>query len=74
MVKTVLYTYLGTNGTVTTPIQLPNVYCVKKYQLIADEGKMLTNGENYYSAITVTQEDLDNWYEVDVKKTKANYK
>ena len=42
MIKQVTYTYLGTNGTLTTPIHLEGIYSVKKIVLTADEGKKLT--------------------------------
>ena len=29
MKKTIIYTYLGTNGTITTPIHLEGIYSVK---------------------------------------------
>ena len=68
MIKTILYTYLGTNGTLTTPIHLPGVYCVKKYDLIADEGKKLTkNGTDLHKFVTVAEAEVEKWYEVDVE-------
>ena len=36
MKKQVLYTYLGTNGTLTTPIHLEDIYYVRKYRLWAE--------------------------------------
>ena len=66
MNKTLIYTYLGTNGTLTTPIHLPDVYCIKQYQLIADTKKKLTkDGVNLFNAITIDINDIDNWFEID---------
>jgi hypothetical protein len=66
MTKTLLYTYLGTNGTLITPIHLQNVYCVKKYQLTADNNKHLTkNGKDLYKTITVLPSEVDSWYEIE---------
>lgn len=69
MTKTILYTYLGTNGTLITPIHLPGVYCVKKYSLVADEGKKLTkNGTDLHKFVTVAEAEAEKWYEVDVEQ------
>lgn len=67
MTKTLFYTYLGTNGTLTTPIHLPNVYCIKKYQLVADNKKKLTkDNKTFVKAITIPIDELELWYEVEV--------
>ena len=42
MIKQITYTYLGTNGVLTTPIHIEGVYSIKKIVLIADAGKQLT--------------------------------
>lgn len=66
MIKTVIYTYLGTNGTISTPIYLEGIYSVKNYNLIAEMGKVLTkDGINTYGHITVPENELDQWYEID---------
>lgn len=66
MKKTIIYTYLGTNGTISTPIHLEGIYSVKKYNLIADENKLLTkDGINTYGHITVPEDELDQWYEIE---------
>lgn len=68
MKKTILYTYLGTNGTISTPIHLENIYSVKRYSLLADEDKLLTkDGIKTYSNIIVPENELDQWYEIDKK-------
>lgn len=65
MLKTIIYTYLGTNGTLSTPIHLEGIYSVKNYSLIADKDKQLTkDGEHFYSSITVPENEIDQWYEV----------
>ena len=66
MTKQVLYTYLGTNGTLTTPIHLEGIYSVKKIILTADSGKQLTQDDiNYCSVATVhTEEEALLWKEV----------
>ena len=65
MTKTIIYTYLGTNGTLSTPIHLEDIYSVKNYSLIADKDKQLTkDGKYFYSSITVPENEIDQWYEV----------
>lgn len=65
MTKTIIYTYLGTNGTLSTPIHLEGIYSVKNYSLIADKDKQLTkDGKYFYSSITVPENEIDQWYEV----------
>lgn len=65
MNKQTLYTYLGTNGTLTTPIHLEGIYSVKKIILTADEGKMLTKDfEHFYKKVTTTDLEFELWQEV----------
>ena len=45
MIKKDLYKYIGRNGTVISLIHLDNAKFYPMYRLIADEGKMLTDGE-----------------------------
>ena len=45
MKKRVLYHYLGTNGTILSPVHLEDTYYVRKLELQADEGKL--RGEAY---------------------------
>lgn len=68
MRKTLYYTYLGVNGTITSPVLLEGIYTVKKYQLIASDGKVLTKDDkNYVDSIMIPESDLDLWKEVDNK-------
>ncbi|MBO7535631.1 MAG: hypothetical protein J6T34_00630 [Bacilli bacterium] len=64
MTKEILYTYLGTNGTITTPVHLEGVPCIKRYHLKADKNKVLTNGIVKSTTVTVAAEDIDKWSEV----------
>lgn len=66
MKKQVLYTYLGTNGTLTTPIHLEGIYSVKKIILTADVGKRLTQDKvHFFERVTVkTEEEIALWEEV----------
>lgn len=66
MKKTAFYTYLGTNGIITSPIHLEGIYYVLKYRLEADENKMLSNdnGKTLVKMVTVPEDELDQWKEV----------
>lgn len=64
MKKTVLYHYLGTNGTITSPIHLEDTYYIRKLSLIADEGKVLTNGTVYRLSVIIPEADAELWREV----------
>lgn len=60
MIKTPLYTYLGTNGTITSPVHLEGIYYVLKYRLEADANKFLTKDDkNYVKMVTVSEDEVD---------------
>lgn len=65
MTKNVVYKYLGTNGVLVTPIHLEGALGVKLYTLTADEDKRLTNGKMITKTVTVAEDDLDQWKEID---------
>lgn len=65
MTKTVLYTYFGTNGTITSEVHLEDIYYIRKTRLVADSGKILTNGVRRTASVVVADEDVDKWTEVD---------
>ena len=65
MKKLKTYTYLGTNGTISTPVHLENIYSIVKYQLTAEEGYKLTkDGVELYTYKIVDESELKLWYEV----------
>ena len=65
MTKTVYYTYLGTNGTITSPVHLEDIYYIREYHLCADKGMKVTkDGKNFFNEITIPEADLDEWSEV----------
>jgi len=67
MIKTPLYTYLGTNGTITSPIHLEGIYSVVKYRLEASPGMILVKDDGTTQKSVVVQEgDLKLWHEVKV--------
>ena len=65
MVKTVLYEYLGTNGTTLSPVHLEDIYYVRKLKLHADNGKrLIKDGINKVVSVIIPEEELDEWKEV----------
>lgn len=66
MTKEVMYTYLGTNGTICSPIHLENIYYIRKIRLRADAKKVLTKDfESYHTTIIIPEDELEKWYEID---------
>ena len=65
MTKIVMYEYLGTNGTILSPIHLEAIYYVRKLQLLADNNKRLTkNGKDFVQSVVIPEDELDQWKEV----------
>ena len=67
MKKIRYYRYIGRNGTVTTQVLLDNAIKIDLYNLIADEGKILTDGENKIHSVYIHVDDVDKWIEIDDK-------
>lgn len=67
MTKEILYTYLGTNGTITTPIHLEDIYYIRSIRLTADRKKKLTSngGKTLLSSVIVPEDEVSLWTEVD---------
>lgn len=67
MTKEILYTYLGTNGTITTPIHLEDIYYTRSIRLTADRKKKLTSngGKTLLSSVIVPEDEVSLWIEVD---------
>ncbi len=68
MKKEISYTYLGTNGILTTPIHLEGIFSMKKITLTADPGKKISkDGKIFVTSVTLSgdSEDLDKYFEVD---------
>jgi trans-2-enoyl-CoA reductase len=61
MKKTAIYTYLGTNGTITSPVYLEGIYSVTKYRLEAEGDKFLSkdNGITLSKVETVPENEVD---------------
>jgi len=68
MKKSKMYFYVGTNGTLTTAIHIKGADGVVYYKLEAGKGKKLTkDDENFVEHITVPEEEVSEWKEVDDK-------
>ena len=65
MIKKNLYRYTGRNGIITSLVHLEDAKYYPMYRLIADEGKMLTDGELKVKSIDIFAEDLGKWTEID---------
>jgi hypothetical protein len=68
MIKKDLYRYTGRNGIITSLVYLEDVKYYPMYRLIAEEGKMLTDGELKVKSIDIFAEDLGKWTEIDENK------
>ena len=65
MIKTIMYEYLGTNGTICSPVHLEDIYYVRKVKLQAENLKNLTkDGQNFVKTIIVPEDEVDEWREV----------
>jgi hypothetical protein len=66
MCKKILYKYLGTNGTIISPIHLEDIYYIRLIELTSDDGKILTNGIEKTRYVVVSEDELNNWYEINL--------
>ena len=65
MIKQIMYEYLGTNGSICSPVHLEDIYYVRKYKLIADDKKLLVKGSRKEKSVLIPEDDLDNGKEVE---------
>ncbi len=71
MEKKLLYRYERENGGITVSTKRPSGTYNKRYRLIADEGKALTNdGVNFCSVVDV--DNVDGWQEVDAPSDEGD--
>lgn len=64
MTKQTIYVYLGTNGTIESPVHLEDIYYTRKVRLMADANKALTNGVSTLAIVTVPEDEVDTWREI----------
>ena len=60
-----IYIYQGENGTIQTPVKLPIAETKQMRRLIADEGKVLVNGDQKTTCIDVKIEEVALWSEIE---------
>lgn len=65
MIKEIMYEYLGTNGTICSPVHLEDIYYIRKIKLFAEDGKILTNGVRTEKVILIPEDELDQWTEIE---------
>ena len=54
MTKVKLYVYLGTNGTIESPVHLEDIFYTTRYRLVADNDMALTkDGKNLVGSTSV---------------------
>ncbi len=64
MTKQILYMYLGTNGTIESPVHLEDIYYTRRVRLMAGDKKILTDGKQYRVIVTVPEDEVDKWREI----------
>ena len=64
-----IYRYLRESGGVTVSPEKPDCEYTEMHRLIADDNKLLTNGEITTCCIDV--ESADGWYEIEDETEKA---
>jgi hypothetical protein len=68
MTKRNLYRYVGRNGIITSFVCLDDAKHYVMYRLIADDGKILTDGFQKVKFVDIFAEDLSNWIEIEYKE------
>ena len=64
MTKIKKYKYLGRNGILVTRILIDGANHIPMMTLSADNGKILTNGEEKTYSVTVELEEVNLWREI----------
>ena len=60
------YKYIGRNGTLISTILIEGASKIDMYCLVADEGKILTDGVKQLHSVYLYEDEIDNWYEIDI--------
>lgn len=64
MKKIKAYKYIGRNGIITSRILLEDTKNIPMMELVADNGKILTNGVTKAHRVTVELDDINSWQEI----------
>lgn len=62
------YRYIGKDGIINSRVYLDKLTRINMCYLVASEGKLLTNGEKQVESVTIYEEDLGQWHEIDKPK------
>lgn len=65
MTKVKMYRYLGRNGIITSPVLLDKIEPIVMYELRAGFGKLLTDGTKSLKSVTVFEDEIKDWTEID---------
>lgn len=65
MIVRKMYRYLGRNGIITSPIFLEKAENIPMKELIAEYGKILTNGTKKVYSVLVFEDEINDWKEID---------
>ena len=71
MRKTKKYRYDGRNGILTTHILLDGISYTELYELVAEPGMVLTDGERVVYTVTVYGDNLSKWVEIPEPKDNS---
>lgn len=63
MTKQKLYKYIGYNGTITSPVLLPEIDHLELVELRSDGNKYLTDGVKKVYSIIIPIDEIENWKE-----------
>lgn len=66
MRKEIVYTYLGKNGILCTPVRIEGAISLKSVRLMAEDNHILTNGTDRRKMVEVPEDEVDLWEEVPV--------
>ena len=64
MTKETIYKYSGTNGVIESPVHLEDIYYIRLFRLVADEGHLLTDGNKKVKSVRVPEDEVSNWTEI----------
>lgn len=65
MISEKMYRYLGRNGSITSKILLENVSPIPMLKLTASKNKILCNGNKKAYTVTVFEDEVNEWKEID---------
>ena len=66
MRKEIVYTYLGKNGILCTPVHIEGAISLKSVRLMAEDNYILTNGIDRRKMIEVPEDEVNLWEEIPI--------